>query len=62
MVGILIALQVNSWNQERVDRASELRYLQDLHQEFSANKALLVDSLKAKRDAMQKIDTFLGKL
>lgn len=30
MIGILLALQVNNWNQQRIEKASELTYLQNL--------------------------------
>ena len=30
MIGILLALQVNNWNQQRIEKTSELTYLQNL--------------------------------
>lgn len=41
MVGILLALQVSTWNQDRQARKKEQVLLQELHEEFKANKAQL---------------------
>lgn len=38
VIGILIALQINNWNQERQNRNREQVILQDLHQEFLKNR------------------------
>ena len=35
MIGILLALQVNNWNQARQLQKEELKILKGLHQEFS---------------------------
>lgn len=37
MIGILLALQVNNWNEERKDRIKERAILNQLHGEFSKN-------------------------
>lgn len=37
MVGILLALQVNNWNEARKDRNKETAILQQLHKEFQKN-------------------------
>jgi hypothetical protein len=39
MVGILLALQVTTWNEQRKNRNKEKILLQQLHQEFSTNLA-----------------------
>jgi len=44
--GILIALQINSWNEDRLARLEEKRILANLHQEFEKNRILL-DSCRA---------------
>ena len=41
VIGILIALQVNNWNQTRLDRILEKNILIDLKNEFQENKAEL---------------------
>ena len=38
MIGILLALQVNSWNQSRLERIDENNILAKLHDEFLENK------------------------
>jgi hypothetical protein len=38
MVGILLALQVNNWNEERKERIVEREYLESLKAELNANK------------------------
>ena len=44
VVGILIALQINNWNSNRLLRLQELLVLKELNKEFKANK-LLLDSV-----------------
>ncbi len=41
VIGILIALQINSWNENRLARVEEKRILSNLHQEFEKNKIIL---------------------
>ena len=41
MVGILLALQVSNWNQNRMDRIKELSILTSIHAEFKANRVQL---------------------
>ena len=38
MVGILLALQVNNWNQDRADRQKEILLLKEINSEFIHNK------------------------
>ena len=38
MIGILLALQVNNWNQDRLDRITEKEVLANLHKEFQLNR------------------------
>ncbi|MBK7870783.1 MAG: hypothetical protein IPJ74_08900 [Saprospiraceae bacterium] len=41
MVGILLALQVNNWNKDRLDRQRENQFLNQIHKEFEINKVQL---------------------
>ncbi|MBC2838150.1 hypothetical protein [Robiginitalea sp. SC105] len=41
MIGILLALQVNNWNTERIERKKESDYLDHIHKEFLLNRAQL---------------------
>lgn len=38
MVGILLALQVNNWNQNKIEQKKERKALTDLYKEFKINK------------------------
>lgn len=46
VVGILIALQINTWNQKRISNLEEKAILNNIHVEFSKNKNELVQILK----------------
>ena len=46
MIGILLALQVSNWNQDRKDRISERKLLDNIHRDFIQNK-IGFDSVKA---------------
>ena len=46
VIGILIALRVNTYNQSVVDKANELEYLQGIHSDL---KALIVDFEESKQ-------------
>ena len=41
VIGILIALQVNNWNEDRINRLEEEQILHHLHEEFELNKSKL---------------------
>jgi hypothetical protein len=41
VIGILIALQINTWNQERINSREEQRIFQDLSEELEYNRFLL---------------------
>jgi len=41
MIGILLALQVSNWNEERIIRKKEKGFLKAIHQEFVQNKVQL---------------------
>jgi len=46
MIGILLALQVSNWNQDRKDRISERELLDNIHIDFVQNK-IQFDTVKA---------------
>ena len=52
MIGILLALQVNSWNQSRLDRIEEKNILAKLHDEFLENKTEVDKSTAIYKSAM----------
>tara|TARA_R110002049_G_scaffold239565_1_gene412867 strand:+ start:1445 stop:2152 length:708 start_codon:yes stop_codon:yes gene_type:complete len=55
VIGILIALQINTWQQHKKDKALEQRYLKNLVQELKKDSlALHINSQKLKRQADTK--------
>jgi hypothetical protein len=46
MIGILLALQVSNWNQERKDRINKRKLLDNIYRDFIQNK-MSFDSIKA---------------
>jgi len=53
MIGILLALQINSWNQKRLDRIEEKTILSNLHDEFKENKALSTENITTIKGAIK---------
>jgi hypothetical protein len=41
VIGILIALQVDNWNDQRIERKEELKILEQLVEDFNTNKVIL---------------------
>ena len=46
MIGILLALQVNNWNQNRIDKKREITLLEQLLDNFIANKKNIENGIK----------------
>ena len=46
VVGILIALQINNWNQNRLAVNEEQAILKNIHTEFLQNKVVLIESIR----------------
>lgn len=60
VIGILIALQINNWNDARKDRARELEYLHNIRDDISTNIAQMDDYLQTRTEeiaAAQRILT-----
>jgi len=62
VIGILIALSINNWNELRKKRAVELESLKDLKAEIEQNILVFEDHLNVKRAGKSNIDTYLDKL
>jgi len=62
VIGILIALQVNNWNQQRIEKQKETLLLKEIHTEFLYNKEEMENTLayynKAKGNAAKIIAQF----
>ena len=41
MIGILLALQVNNWNNNRIERKKEANFIENIHKEFQLNRTQL---------------------
>ena len=52
VIGILIALQINNWNQERINQRERTEMLSKLNSEFKENKRVLEDFRLAEREAI----------
>jgi len=47
VIGILIALQINNWNQNEDNKTREIAILKNLNQEFKKNKTNLINIIEA---------------
>ena len=59
VIGILIALQINTWNQERVNAKEERRILQDLSEELRFNNFLKEKGSKVMQEVVDAADRLL---
>ncbi|TDQ17029.1 hypothetical protein DFQ04_1677 [Algoriphagus boseongensis] len=60
VIGILIALQVNTWNENRNNQKKETGILKDLHQEFQLNKASIDASIQQHQTILEAIKGILN--
>ena len=64
VIGILIALQINNWNQNRLEAKERVILINNLNEEFQLNRTQLIDIIakyeKAKNYAM-KLMEFVGQ-
>jgi hypothetical protein len=61
-IGILIALQVNTWNENRINQKKEAAILKDLDQEFQLNKASIHASIQHHRTILEAIKEVLNSM
>jgi hypothetical protein len=59
VIGILIALQINDWNENRKDRIEEQKILNLLKDEFTMNLAQLKDKIGLRNYIMQQSSTVI---
>ena len=62
IIGILIALQINNWNENRKQSEQEKVALIDLKEEFKNNKAIFLKHHDRKRESEQNWHQFLLRL
>ena len=51
VIGILIALQINTWNENRLGRLAEKSVMNNIHNEFVQNKEALKDVLDINQES-----------
>ena len=62
VIGILIALQINNWNENRKDRFNEAKIVNTLHAEFKQNKKTLDSTLILLIGAENALSFVLNKI
>lgn len=62
MIGILLALQVNNWNEERKEGEQEKRVIASLHNEFRENLKELDIDIKRAENVYQHTDSMMDLL
>jgi hypothetical protein len=63
VIGILIALQINTWNQNRIDRNEEINIIAKLHKDFKENKKnikVFIASNKNEMNAQIELMNLIG--
>ena len=60
VIGILIALQINNWNENRKINKEELQLIESLHKEFTYNKNELERSIKRAQLIQKRCETILN--
>jgi hypothetical protein len=60
VIGILLALQVNTWNEKRIERKEEQAILSQLKTEFTLNLTQLNDKIRVKEALMGSARTLFG--
>nr|WP_321230731.1 DUF6090 family protein [uncultured Psychroserpens sp.] len=59
VIGILIALQINNWNQNQSDRKKEVTILEELKKEFEENSIRYEETIKGQTFALNSNQSFL---
>ena len=62
VIGILIALSINNWNQNRIEKQVEKRLLKELLENLSINEKKLENSIEAEYKAIRSIEHVLNVL
>ena len=59
VIGILIALSINNWNDNRNKRNEELLLLESIEQDFNENKQRLIQTIKAQEGMIFNSNSFI---
>lgn len=60
VIGILIALQINNWNQNRIQNQNEIKFLKGIQNEFKLNKVYLDNTSKLNTEALKTGKLIMG--
>lgn len=60
VVGILIALSINNWNEKNKTRNRELIYLSNIKEDLKLNIASLGEFISARKETLNAVDTLIG--
>ena len=64
VIGILIALQINNWNQERIQKLEEQTIVKNIHEEYLQNKTILasrIEEAELCEAALNQLMNIMGK-
>jgi hypothetical protein len=59
VIGILIAVQINTWNQDRIDRKLEKKILIDLRKELTTNKQKIKGAIERREALYQPLERYM---
>ena len=62
VIGILLALQVNNYNEKRLDKKKEQLLLNELHQEFKYNKKQFTETIFMHKRAFKSVNYIKSQL
>ena len=62
VIGILIALQINNWKENKLERKQEKAILNQLNSEFKSNLDQLDEKIKSKTELMKSVLKLLNYL
>lgn len=62
VIGILIAVQINTWNQDRIDRKMEKKVLIDLRQELITNKQKIKVAIERRETKYKPLSEYLNAM
>jgi hypothetical protein len=60
VIGILIALQINTWNQERILKIEEKGIIKSLHNEYLQNKKLITTSITQSETCIHTLKSIMN--
>ncbi len=62
MIGILLALQVNNWNQHSIEKRKEKKALTDLYKEFKLNQQRISNKQQLRVSIVPKLKKYIGEI